>query len=256
VTATAGDPTGDGAAAPRAVLAGMALFSQLTEAQLDLVGAATRRRRLARGDVLFRAGDPGTAFFGVIGGQVKLALSAAAGGERVLEIISAGETFGEAVVFAGRPYPVTATALLATSLAVVPAPVVLDLVAADPMFARRMLAGLSVRLHTLISEVEAISLRSGTQRVAGLLLSLAADGPVPGAAAGPAPPPAAPGRAGPGRGVIVLPAGKAVLASRLNLTPETFSRTLRDLAGARLIEVHGRRIVVLDAAGLTAAAGG
>jgi CRP-like cAMP-binding protein len=215
----------------REALARLPLFDQLAPAQLDLVAAGTRQARLGRGEILFHAGDACDAFYCVVSGQVKLTLSAADGGEKVLEIISAGETFGEAVMFAGRPYPVSAVGLLATVLLSVPASGVLDLVAADPMFARRMLAGMSVRLHTMINDVESLSLRSGAQRVIGLLLGLAGDGAGPGAE-------------------VTLPAGKAVLASRLNLTPETFSRTLRDLTGAGMIRVGGRRITLLDPTGL------
>ena len=238
-------PVGDSplaGVAVREVLAGLALFSQLDPEHLDLVHAGTRQRRLARGEVLFHAGDPCTAFFCVASGQVKLTLSAPDGGEKVLEIISAGETFGEAVMFAGRPYPVSAIALLGTELLTIPATVVLDLVAGDPIFARRMLAGMSVRLHTMINDVEAISLRTGTQRVVGLLLALAGDRSAD-RAGGPVPV------------TVTLGAGKAVLASRLNLTPETFSRSLRELSAAGLIAVRGRQIVLLDRAGLAAAAG-
>lgn len=220
----------------RETLARLALFSQLTPDQLDLVSAGIRQCRLARGAILFHAGDPCDAFYCVVSGQVKLALTAPDGAEKVLEIVSAGETFGEAVMFAGRPYPVSAVGLLPSVLLSVPAAGVLDLVAADPMFARRMLAGMAVRLHTMINDVESISLRSGTQRVVGLLLGLAGDGVRPGAE-------------------VTLPAGKAVLASRLNLTPETFSRTLRDLSAASMIEVAGRCIILLDPVGLATVGG-
>lgn len=220
----------------RETLARLPLFSQLTPEQLDLVAAGTRQGRLDRGEVLFHAGDECRAFHCVVSGQVKLTLSAADGAEKVLEIIAGGETFGEAVMFAGRPYPVTATGLLPTVLLTVPATVVLELVAADTMFARRMLAGMAARLHTMINDVEAFSLRTGAQRVAGLLLTLAGERPQSGAD-------------------VILPAAKAVLASRLNLTPETFSRTLRDLSAAGVIAVRGRRITLLDLEGLAAAAG-
>ncbi|MFN8082468.1 MAG: Crp/Fnr family transcriptional regulator [Kineosporiaceae bacterium] len=228
--------SGRSRAAVRQVLGSLPLFSQLAAPPLDAVARASRWRRLDRSEVLFVAGQDCDAFFCVVRGQVKLTLSGADGGEKVLEIISGGETFGEAVMFAGRPYPVTATALLPSELLVVPAATVLDLVGADPLFARQMLAGMSIRLHTMISDLESISLRSATQRVAGLLLGLSADVD-----------PAA------GTSVIALPAAKSVLASRLNLTPETFSRTLRDLSRAGVISVAGRRITVLDAERLAAA---
>lgn len=211
------------------------MFSQLSVEQLDVVAAATRPTRLARGEVLFHAGQECQAFHCVVSGQVKLTVSTSDGAERVVEIIGAGQTFGEAVVFTGRRYPVTATGLLPTVLLVVPSAVVLDLVAVDPMFARRMLSGLAVRLHTMVDDLEAISLRTGAQRVAGLLVGLETDAPTSGTA-------------------LRLPASKAVLASRLNLTPETFSRTLRDLTTARVIAVQGRLITVLDLPALCAVA--
>jgi hypothetical protein len=43
---------------------------------------------------------------------------------------------------------------------------------------------------------------------------------------------------------IALPTSKQITASRLNLTPETFSRILHDLAAAGLIEIDGRRILI------------
>jgi CRP-like cAMP-binding protein len=218
------------------VLTSLALFSQLGQQPLDSVARASRWRRLVRGEVLFAAGQECDAFYCVVRGQMKLTLSGAEGGEKVLEIISAGETFGEAVMFAGRRYPVTATALVPSRLLSVPAAPVLELVGADPMFARQMLAGMSIRLHTMISDLESISLRSATQRVAGLLLGLGGE-----------PQPAE------GVSVVALPAAKSVLASRLNLTPETFSRTLRELSRAGVISVSGRMITVLDAQGLAAA---
>ena len=48
-----------------------------------------------------------------------------------------------------------------------------------------------------------------------------------------------------------LPASKHVIASRLNLTPETLSRILHGLSESGLIAVKGKRIAVLDMARLS-----
>ena len=50
---------------------------------------------------------------------------------------------------------------------------------------------------------------------------------------------------------FVLPASKHVIASRLNLTPETLSRILHGLSESGLIAVKGKRIAVLDMARLS-----
>ena len=49
-----------------------------------------------------------------------------------------------------------------------------------------------------------------------------------------------------GRAEIDLPASKLIIASRLNVTPETLSRVQHDLIEAGLISVHGRHIVIHD----------
>ncbi len=218
------------------MLGRLPLFSQLDPSQLDQVAAACRPVRLGRGEVLFHAGEAATAFYAVVSGQVKLTLRSGDGAEKILELIRAGETFGEAMVFVGQRYPVTSTGLVGSHLLRIPADTVTDLVDHDPTFSRRLLAGMSVRLHTMVRDVAAVTLWSSRQRVVGFLLGLAGEEPGPGT-------------------VIRLPATKAVLASRLSLTPETFSRTLRELSDAGMVEVHGSQIVLPDPGALTLAAG-
>ncbi len=57
----------------------VALFSALAEPLLEAVAADTREQRLARNDVLFRAGEPCTAFFCVLTGQIKLTVASGVG---------------------------------------------------------------------------------------------------------------------------------------------------------------------------------
>ena len=90
-----------------------------------------------------------------------------------------------------------------------------------------MLAGLSRRIHMLIADIEAYSLSSGTQRVAAYLHGLAD------------PPSSSPAR-------VRLPANKTVIASRLGVTKETFSRLLHELSSQGLIEVCQREVVLRD----------
>ena len=49
---------------------------------------------------------------------------------------------------------------------------------------------------------------------------------------------------------VTLPAKKSIIASRLSVTPEYFSRTLHELISSGAIEVNGRQIVIRDAARL------
>ncbi len=208
------------------------LFSRVGPEQLQPLAARTRSRRLARGALVFRQGDPAAAFFVVVEGVVKLAVLGDDGAEKVVEVIQPGESFGEAVMLLGQPYPVTAIALAPTRLLAVPLDAVDALLDGDPMFARRMLAGLAVRLHGMVRDVESYALRSGRQRVASYLVEHARPEP------------------GTPTHTVLLTTSKQVVASRLSLTPETFSRVLRELTRAGLVTVTGRRISVPDPAAL------
>ena len=206
----------------------ISFFRALSEEDLINVVRHTRELTLPRGQVLFNRGDPAQGFHFVIEGQIKLAISSANGNEKVVEVIHPMQTFGEAVMLLERPYPVFAQAVLDTRLLHIGQGIVSELIDRDPMFARKLLAGMAMRLHGLVQDVETYSLRSSTQRVIGYLLQSCgeenAEVPLE----------------------FDLPTSKQTIASRLNLTPETLSRIFAELSQAGLIHVHGKHVKLLD----------
>jgi CRP-like cAMP-binding protein len=219
-------PRSNGTNVP-AILGKLPLFSEMDQAELERIAAFTLPSRIAKGEAVFHAGDPCTGFHIVVYGQVKLGFNSPQGGEKVIEIISPGQSFGEALMFLEKPYIVFARALADTMLLHVAKHCVFSELARDPAFSRKMLSGLSRRLHGLVKDVEAYSLRSSAERVIGYLLR-DEDAPAQ----------------------VELTAGKSVVASRLNMTPEHFSRVLHELSAAGLIEVDGRTVRILDLEGL------
>jgi CRP-like cAMP-binding protein len=206
------------------------LFRELAPSELEAIAAGTTTLHVPRGEIIFNRGDPCVGFHLVVYGQVKLAFISADGTEKVVEIIAPGHSFGEALMFVEKPYVVMAQALADSMLLHVSKSVVFAGIERDPKFARKMLAGLSQRLHGLISDVEAYSLQSGTQRVIGYLLRQDAQESETSE-----------------RYVVSLPTSKSIAASRLNVTPEHFSRILHDLVEAGLIAVEGRNVTIVDA---------
>jgi CRP-like cAMP-binding protein len=203
------------------------LFGELSEADIDRVSRYTREKRLAKGELLFQRGDPAHGFYFVVTGQVKLAFSSAQGNEKVVEVIGPRQSFGEAVMFMNRPYPVFAEALIDSLLLHIGQNVVSELIDQDSSFARKLLAGLAIRLHSMVRDVETYSLRSSTQRVIGYLLQQS-------------------DQSGNGGREFDLAISKQVIASRLNLTPETLSRIFHDLSEAGLVTVRGKHITLHD----------
>lgn len=211
----------------RAFLANLPMFSEMGSAELDRIAAATVPLYFDKGQSIVQCGDPCTGFHLVVYGQVKLAFTSPQGVEKVVEIIRPGQSFGEALMFLDKPYVVFAQALDDSMLLHVAKHAVFEELGPSP-FARRVIAGLARRLHGLVRDVEAYTLRSGQERIIGYLLAELPENVTSGPAE------------------VLLTPGKSVLASRLNMTPEHFSRILHELAAAGLIEVSGRSIRVPD----------
>jgi len=215
-----------------AILTHLPLFCEMSPDELARIASGARELGLARGEVLFQRGDPCNGFYVVIHGKVKLALTSPQGIEKVVELIGPGQSFGEAVMFMDKPYPVFAQALTDTLVLHIGKQVIAGGIDSDPVFCRKMLAGLSVRLHRLIQTVESISLRSPAQRVIDYLLQELAE-------------------IKEGLDIhVTLSANKNVIASNLNITPETFSRILRNLSDTGLITVEGKEVCIRDLAKL------
>ena len=216
----------------QAFLGKLPLFSELGNAELDRIAEGTSELHVLRGELVFDRGAPCTGLHALVYGQVKLAFAGPQGVEKTLEIVEPGHSFGEALMFMHKPYIVMARALADSMLVHVSKQVILDELERDRGLARKMLAGLSARLHALVRDVESLSLQSATERVIGYLLRQDEH--------------AAEDHA------FTLGTPKAVIASRLNVTPEHFSRILHDLAGRGLIDVDGRAIRIRDAGRLRA----
>lgn len=222
------------------------LFSDLSPDELHRVAAGTMLHRRQRGHMVFRVGDPCNEFHVVVTGQVKLFVLSPSGQEKVVELISAGQSFAEAIMFTDRPYFLSAQTLTDALLLTVSKQAVHDEIARDHRFALRMLGGLSRRMHSLVHDVEAYALHSGLQRVIGYLLrdlpedaDDAAEMTLVAAGAHPAAPPQRALR-------VSLPVSKATIASRLSLTPEYFSRVLHELESEGLITIDKRDIHIPD----------
>jgi CRP/FNR family transcriptional regulator, dissimilatory nitrate respiration regulator len=210
-----------------ALLCRMPLFQDLPGERILELAEHSRAKRLPKGEMLFQKGDPAHGFFVVVYGQVKLAFPSSNGNEKVVDIIGAQQSFGEAVMLAQYPYPVFAQALADSLLVFIAREAVFNLLENEPAFARRMLIGLALHNHSLVHDIESYTQRTSSQRVIGYLLEHCP-------------------RDGGCRETIeiLLPTSKQITASRLNLTPETLSRIFHDLAEAGLIEIEGKRIKI------------
>ena len=221
-------------------LRGIDLFTALDSRQLRIVVDSTRVVRLDDGERLFDHGQPARQFFHLRAGQLKLFRSSPSGSEKIIEIIQARETFAQAVMFMepSGGYPVSAEALEPSVVLGFDNEVVRGVLRGSVDTCFRVLASMSYRLRQQVDEIDRLTLHPAVSRLAGYLVAQTSS-EVPRY------------RQAPG---VHLTAPKNVIASRLGIQPETFSRVAARLVKDGLIRVQGQDVVLLDVEGLRACA--
>lgn len=211
------------------IISRIAVFRGLKSGTVEHIVAPAPVVILRAHEILFRQGDPATAFFIVIEGWVKLYRNTAAGDETVIHTSTKGDSFAVSVALSGNRFPTTAEAVSDARVVRVPADHIVRCVRKNPDIALAMIASASEHLQHLMEQVEQLKAQSGVQRVAEFLASLA---PVDH-----------------GSCVIALPFDKILIAARLGLKPESLSRAFAKLRSIGVV-VHASHVTVSEVAKL------
>jgi CRP-like cAMP-binding protein len=209
-------------------LANVPPYSALDERALKRLARSAVQVDAPRRTVIFQPGEPCAGVHILISGHVKLALPARDHGEKVIAIVGPGQSFGELGMFLEEPQMLYAESLDHARLVRVDKAAVLACIKRNPAFATEMIASLGRRLRNLIREIDSWRRRSGVQRVVDFLAS------------------ELPAETQNGTASLLLPAKKRIIASRLDLTHEHFSRILKELAESSLITVAGATVIIRD----------
>lgn len=185
------------------------MFRGVSPKHLALLLKDARVQEHAAGAVLFVQGDDAVACYVVLDGWVKLYRSTMIGEEAVISVPTTRQSFAEAPALVGGKYPVSAQSVTPTRLIWIPADGLRRTMLADPEICMSMLASTLRHLHLLVREIEHLKARTGAQRVAEFLLSLA------------------PRESGAVR--VTLPYDKTLIAGRLGIKPESLSRAFLKL---------------------------
>lgn len=200
------------------------LFEGMGRSQQNWLFTVGDSISLGKHDYLFRRGEQSGRLYVLLSGHIKLSIPAERGQEKVLEFLSPGDVFGESALLTNHVAITDAQALGPTELLAFEGKDVMVAVTRVPSFAQQILTNLSQRVETLFRDMESTSLLSAAQRVAEYLLRQPRVG-----------------------NQAKLPFHKRAIASKLGLQPETFSRSLQQLAADGLISVRGARVVIHDA---------
>ncbi len=207
--------------------AAIPLFSGCSDTEWRALRAILSWRNLRAGEILFHQGEPCSAFYYLVEGNIKLCLRSR-DSERVMEFVASGGTFGESALFAGEGYPLTAVALEDSEVLAFPAFPFVRLAQTHPNLALRIVGQVSRLYHQQLHKNARMALQSADQRVAAYLLDHCEDGlPEP-----------------------RLPKRRRDLANLLNITPETLCRVIRRFKGRHWIRCNNEQIVITDTEGL------
>lgn len=213
------------------------LFSGLPESDLAGVADACSLRAFAKGEYLFHEGDKAAGFYVVQTGVINIHRFTPDGKEQIICLFRRHESFAEATLATIETYPANAAAVEPSQVLLVRKPEFKALILRNPDLALRMLSSMSIHLRHLVELIEGLKGRQIESRLGAWLLQNRGDGN----AKGPV--------------VIELPVSKKILAGELGVTSETLSRTFAKFRDEGLISVDGKRITLLNEAGLSAWAG-
>ncbi len=219
-----------------AVLEKTALFSNLSQPELQMLAARSVRKLFSTGELLFSEGEPCNGLHIIAQGKVRLFKTSVNGREQVLSVNVSGESVAEIPVFDGGPYPASAVALEETEIVFISRRDFNAYCLEHPEVPLKVLTVVGARLRNLVGIIEELSFTTIRQRLISTLLKLAQSE----------------GRKT-ARGIeFQLPASHQELANQLGTVRELISRNLMRLQAEGLLDVDARQIVVKDVEGLSA----
>ncbi|AEB72705.1 Crp/Fnr family transcriptional regulator [Lentilactobacillus buchneri] len=205
------------------------MFHSLPEEQKTEVAKLVVQHNYPKGTIIYLAGDKVGHFMILEAGQVKISQVAANGKEQLLKVLQPGDFDGEAALFNGDQRNVTATALVDSNVCQIEQGAFQKLLQKSPQLSVSLLATMSQQINSLQEE----KTLSSTADMAGKLAKYLVE---TGAALDENP--------------FKLPLKKKDIATYLGTTPETISRTFKQLTSKGLIEAKGSQVKIIDEDGL------
>lgn len=210
------------------LLATLPVFSALNSRQIKELLSNSHHIKLSKDQTLFNMGDIAHSFYLLTNGQVKFTRNSLEGVEKVLEIVRPGYFFAESVMFlTENRYPTNCVAVKQSEVISFNNQQFVKLLHESTELSMALLANLSKRLHQKVKEIDGLTLQNATIRVVNYLTSLFPDSSANSIK-------------------IELDTPKQTIASIISVTPETFSRILKELDDNGLLEIKRESVFIPD----------
>jgi CRP-like cAMP-binding protein len=149
------------------------LFSELDDIRLTRLAGACERRRMNRGDYLFREEDEPHELFVVVEGRLAMVNRSIDGRESVVALMESGDLFGELPLFDQLPRSTDARALELSDILAIPYAAVRAMYDEDPTLLWAAVGLLASRLRTVDAVLADSVFLDVTGRTAKRLLEIA-----------------------------------------------------------------------------------
>lgn len=206
------------------------LFAALDEETAQRLVSSMSPHVLARGERLFREGDPGDSLYVITSGKVKLARASTDGRESLMSVLGPGEMFGELSLFDPGPRLTSAVVVSDTALIGLDNDRLRRFLADHPEVAMQMLSGLARRLRRTNQGMSDLVFTDVPGRVAKALLDLAARF----------------GRVQPDGVRVEHDLTQEELAQLVGASRETVNKALADFAGRGWLALGAKSVTLLD----------
>lgn len=201
----------------------IALFKSCTSDFFDKIDQNSQTHRCSKGKILFINGDSAERFYFLKSGWVKLFRETLDGTQAVVDILPIGHIFGETSIFENETYPYSAEVVEPAEVISYPIAALKHEIENNNKLALDMLSSMARYRRRQDAEIEHRSIQNASQRIGCFLLRLANQNESGGV-------------------TLHLPYDKTLVASRLGMQPETFSRALAKLRDKTGISVKGAMI--------------
>lgn len=199
------------------------LFDACSEAFFSQIEQGASVQKHEKGKLLFLHGDEAQNFFVIKRGWVKLYRETLDGTQAVVDILPQGHIFGETAIFENDIYPYSAEVVEPTEIISYSLTLLKKEIENNNKLALNMLSSMARYRRQQEREIEHREIQNAPQRIGCFLLRLAPQNQE-------------------GAMTIHLPYDKTLVASRLGMQPETFSRALSKLKQQTGVRIKGASI--------------
>ncbi|MDD5711278.1 MAG: Crp/Fnr family transcriptional regulator [Smithellaceae bacterium] len=215
---------------PEIFLKNVPLFCDLSVTDIRRIAELVEPQFIRKGEVLFRRGEEGTAFYIIVTGKIKIVRQSSLGEEVVLAILKNGDFLGEMSLLDGLPRSADAVALEETNLYVLSRTEFFSFVINNESAIKSILSSLSVRLRKADDFLEDSSFLNLSSRLLKRIVDLAelyCQDEVK-------------------KGRVSFSMTQSEIASMIGATRESVNKEFRNLREKGLLSTAGKTITVHD----------